>query len=329
MLLGGSATRLDYHEACILARRMTDRPVFGVNLPWLFGSYGHDLAINEHYADWGYAWDEAEAARALAEVKEFGFDAVRIWLCENGEGVVTDGGAVRGVHPALLSNLARLQEMLAAEGLVAYWTLLDGNSWKREGDALSHAILTDPAQTARFAERVAAPISEALDPALTFALEVVNEPEVMTPECTEAPTASWETLARGIATVGDAFRGRHRVTSGTMHVFLPSLWAAEPRVDAIDVHLYHPQGGLPPRSHLARYCEDPAVADAFLVAGECGLPDEVGGRALLSYLENAVTERYDGVFLWRLEHVLVTQDDTRAITETGHEVRAVLERLKG
>lgn len=308
---------------------MTHRPVFGVNLPWLFGSYGHDLAVNEHYADWGHAWSDAKAARTLADARALGFDAVRIWLCENAEGIRTEGGRIVGTHPALLDHVARLQERLAAEGLVAYWTLLDGNSWKREGDALTHQVLSDPEAAARFAERVAAPIAEALDPALTFGLELLNEPEVMTHECTDAPFVAWETLAETLGVIGDAVRGRHRVSAGTMHVFLPSLWGAGPRLDAIDVHLYHPQGGLPPRSHLARYCEDAAVADAFLIGGECGLPDEVGGEALLSYLQNAVTERYDAVFLWRLERVLVTQDEARAPTETGAQVARALARLRG
>lgn len=311
-------------------------PVYGVNLPWLHGSYGHDLAVNEHYPDWGYAFDAAQAEKPFAEARALGFDAVRVWLCENAEGVVTDArGRVCGVHPALLENLGRLSEYAARESLTVYWTLLDANSWKREGDALTHAILTDVDQSARFAEHVAAPIARALDPKTTFALEVLNEPEVMTPACANEgePAVEWDALGRAIRTIGDAVRAERAVpiTAGTMHVFLDELWRCGAALDAVDVHVYHHDGGLPSVAQLAEHAGDPRIGVEIPVfGGECGLPqEETPPHARLAhYLYNAERDGYAALFLWRLEGWLVEQSDARVVTDAGKAVKlALLDKL--
>ena len=135
-------------------------PLYGVNLPWLHGSYGHDLAPNERHPGWGWAFDAHPFEPPLDEARELGFSAVRLWLCESGEGIETDAaGAICGLHPALLENLARLDEAAAERGLALYPCLLDANSIEREGDALSRQILIDADQRARFAEHVVAKVA--------------------------------------------------------------------------------------------------------------------------------------------------------------------------
>jgi len=304
-------------------------PLYGVNLPWLFGSYGHDLAINEHYAHWGYAWDDDDARAILETCRELGFGAVRFWLCEYAEGIVTEGGLVRGVQPSLLDNLEKLQTWARALELKIYPSLLDANSWKREGDELTAAILRDPEQRARFGELVARPIVERLDPELTFGLELLNEPEVMTSECAEEPTLSWETIGAGLAAIAEpirALRPELRLTAGSMHVFLPGLWGSGAPLDAIDLHLYTKRGGLPPLAHLAEYVGDPEIANMPILAGECGVPDDAPDdpRHPSYYLYNAAVDGYEAVFLWRLEGDLVSKDATRSVTAAGEAVRYAL-----
>src|SRR5262249_39688617 len=152
---------------------------------------------------------------------------------------------ISGVHPALLGSIAVIQDTARLVGLRLYWCVLDGNSYEREKDTLTHAIVTDESQRQRFAEKGLRPLVARFDPALTLAVEVMNEPESMTPECMAKegpPAVAWETIGSFLRTTGDAIRAERpalRVTAGTLHVFLPQLWRAEPRLDAIDVHHYH------------------------------------------------------------------------------------------
>lgn len=313
-------------------------PIVGVNLPWFFGSYGHDLAPNEHHPEWGFAWDARRAERTLRDAKELGFEAVRLWLCERAEGIVTESGQIASVHPALLANLGAIQELAARIGLLLYPCLLDGNSWKRDGDRITHAIVADPEASARFAERVASPIARAIDPSLALALEVINEPEVMSPECGKKgePAITWPAIARAIRTIGDAMRAERTlpITAGTMHVFAPRLWGSEAQIDAIDVHMYRADGGLPPAAHIAQHCSDARITrrEVPLFAGEAGLPQEgppTPPIALADSVSNAWTEGYHAVFLWRLERTLITQDDRRARTDAGELVRARIGKERG
>src|SRR5262249_35822963 len=151
---------------------------------------------------------------------------------------------VDAVHPHLLDAVGVLQECARLVGVRIYWSLLDGNSWAREGDALTGSIVADPEQTARFAERVAAPLARAFDPAVPRAVEPITEPEALTAECVPAGHASmpWDTIARFVRTTGDAIRTERAgaiVTAGTLAPYLARFLPEDPRVDAVDVHAYY------------------------------------------------------------------------------------------
>lgn len=310
--------------------------LFGVNVPYLRGEYGHDLAENGRFPTWPCRFDPMHAYRPLIEARRMGFRAVRMWLCENAEGLrVDEAGRVVGVSERLLESVRVVQEAARLHGLHLYFCLLDGNAWPREGDPITRSILADPDQTARFAERVVAPLVRALDPELTLALEVVNEPETSTAECIDDPSVAplaWEELGRAIATIGDAARAERDVpiTSGTMHVFLPRLWRSGAKLDAIDVHIYHEDGGLPSREDLARYVGDDAILDPALpiVGGELGIPKDPGPRepaSMTNYVRNAETLGYAAAFLWQLEGDLVDKDEpARPRTWLGEQVAEAL-----
>lgn len=314
---------------------MTDRnhALRGVNVCYFQGDYGHDVAPNPRFQEWPVSFDPMSAYRPLIEARELGFEAVRIWLCENAEGIVLDErGRVDGAHPDLLSALDVIQEAARLHGMKLYFTLLDGNAWPREGDEITRSILSDGDAAERFAERVVRPIAARLDPELVSALEIVNEPETSTHECIDADgpaPIAWEDIGRAIRIAGDAARaeGITHVSAGTMHVFLPSLWKADPRLDLVDVHVYHPTGGLPSRAQLAEYVGDEALLNPALplVLGEGGIPKDVEGSdeaALANYIYNGDKLDYDAVFLWQLEGALIQGDGrTRATTELGDLIR--------
>ena len=195
--------------------------LLGVNTPTtLSGDYGHDLAPNPRFPTWPCTFDPMHAYRALIEASELGFRAVRIWLCENAEGIVVDDtGAVTGVHDQLLESLEIIQEAARLHGIKLYPCLLDGNAWAREQDAITGEILSNTAQTQRFAKHVVRPIVRALDPEVVIAVDIVNEPETCTAACmqgSELAPIPWSHLGASIRTVGDALRSERDllVTAG-------------------------------------------------------------------------------------------------------------------
>ncbi len=306
--------------------------LFGVNVPYLDGDYGHDLADNARYPTWPCEFSAMRAYRPLVEARRLGLSAVRVWLCENGEGLRVDAdGAIVGVSDRLLESIAVLQEAAAVNGLYLYFCFLDGNAWAREGDGITRSILADEDQAERFAERVVRPVARALDSKLHLALEVINEPESSAAECIDDPAIEavpWEGIGRAIRLAGDAARAEREilVTSGTMHAFLPRLLEVDARLDAIDVHVYHPNGGLPSRDDLASYVGDDALRSPALpiFGGELGIPKDPGPErpdSLCHYLYNAERLGYAAAFLWQLEGDLVDKTDPkRAWTWLGGRV---------
>ncbi len=309
--------------------------LIGVNACYLRGDYGHDLAVNPRFPDWPVSFDTIHAYAPLVEAKKLGFDAVRLWLCENAEGIVVDdAGAVTGVHETLFHALEVIQEAAALHGLYLYPSLLDGNAWPREGDPITRSILDDADQAGRFAERVVAPIVKRLDPRLTMALEIVNEPETSSPDCADASERdpiAWERIARAIRKSAAAARAEAPilVTSGAGEVFLPALFHHDPGLEAVDVHVYHRDGGLPSRADLAERVGDPRLVELPTFCGEAGIPKESGAPegALVNYVHNTRSCDYDATFLWQLEGDLIDRSGARrATTPLGHEVSRVLAR---
>ncbi len=320
-----------------MVRAVAMRSLLGVNLPYFKGAYGHDLAPSARWPEWPCDFDLLAAYRPLLETKELGLDAVRIWLCEGAEGLLLDSdGHVTGPHPRLLESIRMLEEGARVAGVRIYWSLLDANAASRDGDVITRSILADRDQAARFAERVAGPIARALDPRVAVALEIVNEPEVVTESCKDVraddvPSVAWEDVGRAIALAGAAARAEHPellVTSGTGHVFLPKLWASGAGLTAIDIHMYHPEGGLPTREDLESYAGDPSAVGLPMIAGECGVPkpSEDPGTAMRNYVINADQNGYDAAFLWKLEGDLIDpKAEGRPCTDTA---RTLSEALK-
>lgn len=310
--------------------------LFGVNVPYLGGEYGHDLAENGRFPTWPCRFDPMLAYRPLIEARRIGFSGVRMWLCENGEGLrLDDAGRVVGVSDRLLESVKIVQEAAHLHGLYLYWTLLDGNSWAREGDTATRSILADADQAARFAEHVVGPLARVFDAERTVGLDVVNEPESSTDECIEDPAiegVAWESIGRAIRLARQAAKAELdvTVTSGTTHVFLPSLWRSGAELDAIDVHVYHENGGVPSREDLARYVGDDAILDPALplFAGELGIPKDPGPTApdsLANYVFNAERLGYHAAFLWQLEGDLIDKaTPKRPWTWLGQRVHETL-----
>ncbi len=286
-------------------------PLYGINLPWLCGAYGHDLAENPAHPGWPVDATARDVRVAMQRARRLGFSAVRVWLCERGEGVLVDARGPVGVAPRLLAAVRTIYEEAARADLVVYPCLLDGNAWVRDGDALLERLARDADCRMRFSEYVAAPLARALDPARTLALEPMNEPEQMTAEGAGARGVAWATMAHLFSAVRDAARAEHpglRISASAQHGILPALSRAMPFLDLLDLHRYCDDGSLPPLGDLG------VPADRAVIAGECGTasePRDVDAEDTISnYVWNAARWGYQACFLWKLEgrHGLVSAD---------------------
>lgn len=266
----------------------------GVSLPYFFGNYGHDLAPNALTGLGPRHVDPMQIYRPLLKAHELGYRAVRIWLCEGAEGILMNDGIISGVHPVLVESLAVIQESASLCGLRLYWTLLDGHSCTH--DRVSHAVLTERDQTARFAELVAAPLARRFDARLTIAVEVVNEPEALiTREAVgNRESAQWRGCGIAIKTIANAIRSARPgtlVTAGSARPTLPMLWGNVPGLDAIDVHV-KARLPLPSRTEIVKELSIPAARAA-------SLPMIAGYRGDMTLLTHHAD--YSAVFRWRLE----------------------------
>lgn len=269
--------------------------LFGVSVPWFFGNYGYDLAPNPLSGLGPRYVDPMELYRPVLQARELGYRAVRIWLCESAEGILMSDGAITGLHPVLIESVATIQEAVALCGLRVYWTLLDAHSWKRTRDQVTGAILTTPDETASFAEKVVAPLVRFLDPRLTVAIEVVNEPEALTsPGGSSADeTAQWQNYGLAIKTIAAAIRAERPealVTAGTDWRSLGRLWELASGLDAVDIHVKG-IASLPSRAEILNLLRIPS-SQASSIPMIAGCLDG----------NSTVTDdsAYSAIFQWRL-----------------------------
>jgi hypothetical protein len=153
----------------------------------------------------------------------------------------------------------------------------------------------------------------------------------------KAEGVPWAILARSIHRIADGIRAARpgtMVTAGTLHTYLGELLGADPGVDAVDLHAYHPSAGLPSREDLARVSGDRRITDGTIpvIAGECGIPDDAPAgtlSALKNYVYNAERNGYDAAFLWQLEPVLIDMDSPdRRVTDLGTHLQAILAQVR-
>ena len=260
----------------------------GVNFPCFFNAYGHDLAPNAVLGRRPDRFHPMQIYRPLLKARALGFEAVHLPLCEGGEGILLDDGAIRGVHPVLVESIAIIQECASLSGLRLYWTLLDGHSMERCGDTLTRAILDGQDATARFAEHVAAAIVRRLDPKLTLAIEVVKAPEALVANYGESLDRGWDSMRSAIGTIADAIRSERAatiVTAGVSMSALAALWQGVSCLDAIDVHIADDVARLPSRTEVIG-----AMANAASAASALPL---IAGAASITQLSDP---NYSAVF---------------------------------
>lgn len=121
----------------------------------------------------------------LLALKEHKISVVRMWLFEQGEGLVVEDGKVVGLDAEFERNLRALGAILKLTSQRVYWALFDMNSILRNGDDLTRRVIFEPAMRCSF-------LNNALAPALTilkdsiWGVDICNEPEGL-PTCEYHP----------------------------------------------------------------------------------------------------------------------------------------------
>ena len=163
----------------------TRLPLVAVNLPWLEGEYGHDFGLNMNTPGWRPVFSIPEMTELLLALKEHNVSVVRMWLFEQGEGLVVEGDRVVGLDAEFESNLIALESILKFTSQSVYLALFDMNSVWRNDDDLTRRVIFEPAMCQSF-------LNNALAPALTifkdsiWGVDVCNEPEGV-PTCEYHP----------------------------------------------------------------------------------------------------------------------------------------------
>lgn len=160
-------------------------PLVAVNLPWLEGEYGHDFGLNINTPEWRPVFSIPKMTELLLALKEHNVSVVRMWLFEQGEGLVVEGDRVVGLDPEFESNLRALESVLKLTSQSVYWALFDMNSVYRNGDELTRRIIFEPAMRHSFLNNALAPVLTIFKDCI-WGVDVCNEPEGL-PTCEYHP----------------------------------------------------------------------------------------------------------------------------------------------
>ena len=153
-------------------------PLVGVNLPWLEGEYGHDFGFNLNTPGWRPVFDASKTTELLLALKEHKISVIRMWLFEQGEGLIVEDGIVVGLDAVFESNLRALSSVLKRTSQRVYWALFDMNSIQRNGDDLTRRVIFGPAMRQSFLHNALAPALTILKDSM-WGVDVCNEPEGM------------------------------------------------------------------------------------------------------------------------------------------------------
>lgn len=291
----------------------SNQVILGVNVPWWGRSYGHDIGPNQRYPSWAVWYNRDLVDRYVDWLCQCGVGCIRIWLFENGEGLVYDqNGLITGLHPVFMKNLDHLVTATRRVGLKVYWTLLDANSCFRNGDTITYSILSNPDRMDVFV-RTVLPMLMPILSRNSWAIDLCNEPEaVVTGNSGNWTTSglSWpqigatlEILANGLRhfmpehpiAVGSGWHECQNVRSGVYDRLAVRLSFLDFHAQRLDAYVSGRAAG--------------PSGNGMVVVGELGVGGDpaspvsreewrVAQSVLANKLETAVQGEYAAIFLW-------------------------------
>lgn len=303
-------------------------PVVAVNLPWIEGEYGHDFGLNINTPAWQPVFDVFQITELLLALKEHGISVLRMWLFEQGEGLVVEDGKVIGLDAQFEKNLKALSAVLESTSQKVYWTLFDMNSIHRNDDDLTRRVIFEPIMRHSFLNNALAPALAILKSSV-WGVDVCNEPEGM-------PTREYHPYLKDMYGLDRFTGGLHWQTVISCLKSVLKFVRKLGFVERISIGAGYTEGRNTVRryasvAHLMSHydchlyadfddsfcllsCQDEARS---LVVGELGThsPLKTSGRGEWLRIQNIVCERLERIIEYPVEAVFLWYVTSRSSTD--------------
>lgn len=295
--------------------------ILGANLAWLDGQFDHDFGKNQIRGIITPAYNnpvnKANFSAYLQDMKKMGMEVVRLWVFERFEGLIFDNNGFVTHDPTLINNLADACAVASKIGLKFYLCLMD--TWGTYSSDLTdtqkvtnlsaiNGLITTQDKTSSYVNNVILPLlNDSRIKDSIFAIDILNEPEGLTPEKingalaagTTYPPISWDQIISFIKTCAISIKTNTNLLVSCGFSDVNSIqndpYGLANYLDFFDLHEYDDQGNLP--SYLSLGLKKPCII------GECGQMarqwnDQLQQDATKSFLNNAKNGGYAGCFVW-------------------------------
>lgn len=285
--------------------------IFGVNLPWFDGQFGHDLGPEPQHPDWKVWYNGEKVSNYFTDINQIGLRVVRMWLMERAQGMKVDNdGIITGLDETFLQNLDDLVRRAKEKKLSLYLCLTTG--W---GEVSYPSPIKDPQQQKAYLDKVVKPLAKRLKGNSTvFAFDIFNEieSEIRDNARHKVTIAQAQSFIRKNAEAIKAKDPQRLVSAGSGYNDWKNVQSGYYKnlgLDFYDVHVYRDDGYLPDVRELN--------SDKPVIVGEFGQlakkeDDELQRKAVVAFMQNAVKKGYAGFFVWayyrKSQHWRLTND---------------------
>jgi hypothetical protein len=299
--------------------------VRGVNLPVFDGQTGHDLGKNALKPD-AAVWYKQDAVDArFQELSDIGFNVVRIYLFEDGEGLKLKDGTVTGLDESFSKNLDDMVERARAHKLRVFLAFSD--SWP----AALKSPFADKKAGDSYVKNAVAPLARKLKANdAVFAFDIANGVETLpTPESKDgkAKAATWDQVRAFLKSTGEVIKKqdpeRLLTVGGASVEALQKGQYAGLGLDFYDLKLMNDKGEMPIAKELK--LDRPVLIGSFGVAAS-EKNDELLTAAAKSLILNAPQRGFAGYLF--ANYGSKEAKDVNSLIDAEGKARPALEAIK-
>lgn len=277
--------------------------VRGMNLAWLNGCYRHDFGHSPAHRDWGVGFNANSLDRYFEDMARMNVNVVRIFVCEDLEGLNFDGkGYTEGMEREMSENFDTALMLAKKHGLHLYLCL--GNNYHDVCKEINVPdIICNVKARQAYLNNVVKPfVARYKGDKGVFAFDILNEPQFDLHEH-DASGSSWTSMRsflRDNATAIHNVDPTRLVSVGVGSSEIRDGYVFRLGLNFYNVHNYDDNGALPTVASLN--------VNLPVIVGEFGptdnnhsQDDNVQKRATENFLRNARDGGYAGAAYWAYE----------------------------